>query len=142
MVTGCRGTGIEPEKNEWLEATRELVGEMCELARNEEAAEWLTNDWVISNTGALDCIREMGEGTYDRPRKGWVAEVPKDITMGGLTLSEKKATEEKWRSRGVPEALCNRGIPSSMVAAFRGGAGEGYDEVRACSILTRSKTYI
>ncbi len=137
LVTGCGERGMEPEKYEWLEATRELVGEMCELARNDEALEWFT-----SNAELLDGMREMGEGTYDRPQMGWVAEVPKEISMGLLTWSEKEATEEKWRNRGVPEALCNRGIPSAMVAAFQGGGGEWEVEVRARSILTRSKRYL
>ncbi len=139
LVTGCGGTGvgIEPEKNEWLEATRELVGEMCELARNEEAAEWFT-----SNAGLLDRMREMGEGTYDRPRKGWVAEVSDEVLQEGLlALSKTEFAEEEEEIREIPKVLRNRINPSLLVSAFQ-AMGQESTELAAYTILTTSKTYL
>lgn len=135
MVTGCRGTGIEPEKNEWLEATRELVGEMCELARNKEAVRWFT-----SNAGLLDGIRKMGEGTYDRPRKGWVAEVSEEeLLKGVLALSETGF--EKEETREIPKVLHKRLNPSVLISAFQAIEQERM-ELAAYTILTTSKTYV
>ena len=135
LVTGCGVRGMEPEKYEWLEATRELVGEMCELARNDEALEWFT-----SHTGLLDRMREMGEGTYRQPQWGWVAEVPDEVLLEGLlALSKTELSGEEIRK--IPKVLRNRINPSLLVSACRAMGREG-TELAAYTILTTSKTYV
>lgn len=132
LCAGC-GRGIrQPERNEWLRATEELVDEMCEVATCEEAVGWMTSDSAL---GGL--IRQMGDPTYDEPKRGWVVEMSGEELFGRMaTLAETEPAETR-----LPEVMRRRVNPSAVVSMLNSKMS-GTLHLAAGTMLTTRKTYI
>lgn len=139
FCVGCRATGtdttfVRPVCNEWLRVTQELVGEMCELATNEEAIRLIANDSTLCRL-----IREMGEEDYGKPERGWIVELSEEELVKGGVIFESKTMRDL--NDKIPEVLLRRIDPSILFPILNQRIG-GTSHLAASSLLRTSRTYI
>lgn len=141
FCAGCRAAGadtvfVQPVRNEWLRAAKELACGVQTMAADEQVAKL-----YVSDDDVLGCIYGIGTADYGQLQKVTVAEVsgPK-LTAGFLNRALATSDTDTAVCRRIAGIMENRLNPAMFVSILNGE--EGSTHLAASTILTDSRTYI
>lgn len=141
FCAGCRAAGadtvfVQPARNEWLRAAKELACGMQALAADEQVAKL-----YVSDDDVLGCIHGIGTADYGQLQKVMVAEVPRpQLTAGFLGRALAASDIDTAVCRRIAGIMGSRLNPAILVSILNGEEGSAH--LAASTVLADSRTYI
>lgn len=126
---------IQPVRNEWLRAAKELARRVQATAADEEVPRLFTSDDEV-----LAYIHTIGTADYSKLQQVTVAEIPRSKLAASFLMPKLDTSIDTATYRRIDQIMKTRLNPAHLISILN--SQEGTTGLLAGTILSESRTYI